>query len=136
MDETTTSTTTAPETKFCKECGAKIAKKAVICPHCGCQVEEPVAAAAAQPQIVINNSNQNQNQNNNVNAGIPYGAKRCNKWVAFLLCLWLGYVGAHKFYEGKVGGGILYLLTGGLFGIGWFIDTIALLFKPNPYFVY
>ena len=28
-------TTVMQETKFCKECGQKIAKKAVICPHCG-----------------------------------------------------------------------------------------------------
>ena len=126
MDGTTT---TATETKFCKECGAKIAKKAVICPHCGCQVEE---TAAAQPQIVINNSNQNQN---NVNAGIPYGLKRCDKWVSILLCLFLGMVGAHKFYEGKAGMGILYILTGGLFAIGCFVDFIALLLKPNPYYV-
>ena len=58
-----------------------------------------------------------------------------NKWVAFLLCFFLGYFGAHKFYEGKVGMGILYILTFGLFGIGWLIDCIALLLKPNPYFV-
>lgn len=31
--------------------------------------------------------------------------------------------------------GILYLFTLGLFGIGWLIDTIILLFKPNPYYV-
>lgn len=31
--------------------------------------------------------------------------------------------------------GILYIFTGGLFGIGWVIDTIAYLFKPNPYYV-
>ncbi len=124
---------TATETKFCKECGKTIAKKAVICPHCGCQVEE---TKSAQPNIVINNSNQNSNQNNNVNVGVPYGARLKDKWVSFFLCLFLGYIGAHKFYEGKIGGGILYLFTGGLFGIGWFIDTIALLFKPNPYVVY
>lgn len=51
------------------------------------------------------------------------------------MCLFFGFLGAHKFYEGKTGMGILYLLTVGLFGIGWLIDCIALLFKPNPYFV-
>ena len=56
-----------------------------------------------------------------------------NKWVAFFLCLFFGYLGAHKFYEGKVLFGVLYLLTGGLVGIGIFIDLIILLFKPNPY---
>ena len=58
-----------------------------------------------------------------------------NKWVAFLLCLFLGYFGAHKFYEGRIGMGILYLFTFGLFGIRWLIDLIILLTKPNPYYV-
>ena len=31
--------------------------------------------------------------------------------------------------------GILYLFTLGLFGIGWIVDTISYLFKPNPYYV-
>jgi len=30
--------------------------------------------------------------------------------------------------------GLLYLFTGGLFGIGWLVDLILLLFKPNPYY--
>lgn len=58
-----------------------------------------------------------------------------NKWVALLLCLFLGVVGGHKFYEGKVGMGVLYLFTGGLFGIGALIDFIVILTKPNPYYV-
>ena len=49
--------------------------------------------------------------------------------------IFLGVLGGHKFYEGKVGMGILYLFTGGLFCIGWIIDIIVLLTKPNPYFV-
>lgn len=58
-----------------------------------------------------------------------------NKWVAVLLCLFLGHLGGHKFYEGKIGMGVLYLFTGGLFFVGAFIDLIILLTKPNPYFV-
>lgn len=120
------------KTKFCKHCGAKIPEAAVVCTHCGCQVEE--MKHAEQPSIVINNANTNTNTNANVNAAM-FGVRMKNKWVAFLLCVFLGYLGAHKFYEGKAGMGILYLFTCGLFGIGWFIDCIVLLFKPNPYYV-
>lgn len=131
---TENSTVTQEKMKFCKYCGAKILEAAVICPHCGCQVEE--AKRAEQPSIVINNANTNTNANtnNNVNAGM-FGMRERNKWVAFLLCLFLGFLGAHKFYEGKAGMGILYIFTVGLFGIGWFIDCISLLCKPNPYYV-
>ena len=52
-----------------------------------------------------------------------------------MLCLFLGIFGGHKFYEGKIGAGILYLLTAGLFGVGVLVDLIILLFKPNPYYV-
>ena len=123
--------TVTQETKFCKECGQKIAKKAVICPHCGCQVEE---TQQASPQIVINNSN--QNTNSNVNAGVPFGAKLKRKWVAFFLCLFLGFFGAHKFYEERIGMGLLYLFTGGLFGCGWCFNLLSLLGKPDPYYVF
>lgn len=115
--------------KFCKHCGGRIPADAVVCTLCGRQVEEMNAAAA--PNIVINNSN--ENTNTNLNAFVAAKAK--NKWVALALCFFLGIFGAHKFYEGKVGIGILYLFTLGLFGIGVLIDFIALLLKPNPYFV-
>ena len=123
-----------PQTKFCKHCGAKIPVDAVICTACGRQVEEMHhdSAPAQQPNIVINNSN--VNQNTNINGGANFARQR-NKWVAFFLCLFLGFIGAHKFYEGKNVRGIIYLFTGGFFLIGWFLDTIILLFKPNPYYV-
>ena len=57
-----------------------------------------------------------------------------NKWVSLLLCFFLGYLGIHKFYEGKILLGIVYLFTLGIFGIGVLIDFILLLFKPNPYY--
>lgn len=56
-----------------------------------------------------------------------------NKWVSFFLCLFLGVFGIHKFYEGRVLLGLVYILTGGLCGIGVLVDLIVLLFKPNPY---
>lgn len=42
----------------------------------------------------------------------------------FLITLFLGWAGVHKFMEKKTGMGILYLCTLGLFGIGWFIDIL------------
>lgn len=118
------------ETKFCKHCGQKIPKDAVLCTFCGRMVEE--AQQNAAPQIVINNDNNNVNSNvNQANAALS--SKMKNKWVAVALCFFLGAFGAHKFYEGKVGMGILYLCTFGLCGIGTLIDFFVLLFKPNPY---
>lgn len=120
------------KTKFCKYCGAKIPEEAVICTACGRQVEE-TKTNAATPNIVINNSNANSNVNTN-QIGVA-GLRPRNKWIALALCIFLGYFGAHKFYEGKGGMGVLYLLTLGLFGIGVFFDFFSLLFKPNPYYV-
>ena len=117
--------------QFCKHCGAQIAEDAVICTVCGRQVEEMKSANAPQPTIVINN--ENANTNTNLNAAPQKSPK--NKWAALALCFFLGIFGAHKFYEGKIGMGILYLFTGGLCGIGALVDFIALLFKPNPYYV-
>ena len=48
-------------------------------------------------------------------------------WIDFFICLFLGIFGVHKFRERKIGMGILYLCTMGLFGIGWFIDCIRYL---------
>lgn len=112
--------------RFCSFCGAELNEGSFLCPSCGRHNE-----AASQPTIVINNQNVNTNT---AIAGGMHGRPR-DKWVAFLLCLFLGVLGAHKFYEGKAGMGVLYILTFGLFGIGWLCDLIALLCKPNPYYV-
>lgn len=42
--------------------------------------------------------------------------------VAWLLLTFLGLMGIHRFYMGKILTGLLYLLTGGLFFMGWLYD--------------
>jgi len=46
--------------------------------------------------------------------------------VAWILQTFLGYLGIHRMYMGKWLTGILYLLTGGLFAIGWIYDFCTL----------
>lgn len=121
--------------KFCKFCGEKILEDAVMCTHCGRQVEQ---LKGEQSQVIINNSNANSNINNNNNINNNSSAayrKPKNKWISLILCLLLGFLGVHKFYEEKAGLGFIYLFTGGLFGIGIIVDFITILFKPSTYYV-
>jgi len=52
-----------------------------------------------------------------------------NYSVAWILLTFLGVFGLHRFYMGKWGTGLLYLLTVGLFGIGWLYDYCTLNFQ-------
>ena len=121
--------------KHCKFCGAMIDWDCVVCPHCGKQVETLQQAPQYNPQVVVN-TNQNVNQNvSNPPYSTPHYPKRCEKVTALLLCIFLGWCGAHKFYEGKKGLGILYIFTFGLWGIGWLVDIIIIGTKPEVYYV-
>lgn len=124
--EETVKSESKEETKFCVHCGKKIPIDAVICVKCGRQVSDLSNNKATEPVVITNN--------NTAVATVITGRKK-DKWVAFVLCLLLGVFGVHKFYEEKVGLGILYLCTGGLCGIGVIIDLIIILCKPNPYYV-
>lgn len=119
------------ETKFCKHCGTQIPKDAVICTACGRQVEEN-KQDVQQPNDGISNLNNSIDVDGSSYSG--YGLPR-NKWISIVLCFFFGWLGAHKFYEGKDWWGVIYLCTGGLIGIGSLVDFIILLFKPNTYYV-
>lgn len=116
----------------CRNCGAgefTEHEEYYECAYCGTQYPR-----ARQPVTVVKEIHYVPTAQRTNTPSFRSGRKR-NKWVALLLCYFLGLFGGHKFYEGKTGEGILYLCTAGLCGIGWLIDLVAILFKPNPYYV-
>lgn len=93
---------------FCQKCGTEVVEGSK-CPNCG-----QVANEAAQTVVIQQNT-------------VPAKSSK-KKVTAGLLCFLLGIFGAHRFYVGKVGTGILWLLTAGMFGIGAFIDLLYIIF--------
>ncbi len=85
--------------KFCSECGETIKAKAEICPKCGVR-------QAAAPSAFVTTA--------------PNGK---SKLAAALFALFLGGFGAHKFYLGQTGTGVLYLV----FCWTWIPAIIALI---------
>lgn len=50
-----------------------------------------------------------------------------SRGTAAVLCFFFGALGIHRFYVGKIGTGLLWMFTAGLFGIGAFIDFIIII---------
>lgn len=106
----------------CPKCGAPMEHNR--CAYCGYQEEAPASAAAVPPQAAQPAS---QPQAAAGSQTIPASQmSKKSKTAALLLCIFLGYLGVHRFYVGKIGTGVLYLLTGGLVGIGWIVDIITI----------
>ncbi|EEG30108.1 TM2 domain protein [[Clostridium] methylpentosum DSM 5476] len=119
----------------CRNCGAENADTNNVCIYCGQPLRgnanysqpNPNQQVQAGPQVgqpihITLNTNPNVNPQPHPYSNIPLKSKL----VALILCVLLGGLGIHRFYLGKAGTGILWLLTGGLFGIGWIVDIILI----------
>lgn len=83
---------------YCRGCGKEIHSTAPTCPHCGAPQREGAGKA-------LNGT-----------------------WVALvLMCFFVGFLGVHRFYVGKIGTGILMILTFGGLGLWVLIDLIMIL---------
>ncbi|HEY5047314.1 MAG TPA: TM2 domain-containing protein [Rhizomicrobium sp.] len=84
--------------QYCRGCGTIISTLANACPRCGA----PTGTR-------------------------PAGASPKSRLVALLLCFFFGLFGIHRFYVGKIGTGVLQLLTVGGLGIWACVDFILII---------
>ena len=124
----------------CSNCGAQIPELGKFCSYCGTEAgsftEHDEKSAVQEIHVHHHYYEQEQPEQQVVyEPQVVYKEQRIkspkSRLILFLLYFFAGYVGAHKFYSGKIGMGILYALTGGLFGIGLFFDFFSILLG-NP----
>ena len=102
---------------FCRECGKKVNENAVACTSCG--VNPKRASNFCGACGVKTKANQVVCVKCGVSLGsYSGGTGEKNKMIAFLLALFLGVWGIHKFYLGYNNQGIIMLVCG---TIGWFL---------------
>ena len=102
----------------CPQCGATIDPRATECKFCSeklavqhaaqqvQQVQPKIVYAQPQPQVVIQQAAPQHVYVSGINPSWPIKSKL----AAGLLGIFLGGIGVHKFYMGKIGMGILYIL--------------------------
>jgi hypothetical protein len=119
--------------KLCKNCAHEVGSTALVCPFCGntlVQTKKGVVDETKTKQShLFSDGEKGPNLNNEFVRG-PY-----QKWLSITLCLLLGWLGAHKFYEGKYIMGLFYAVTFGFWGVGIVLDLIQLCGKKKYYYV-
>lgn len=125
----------------CPSCGADSDNR--FCPYCGSEMprREMNDGSVEKNTTLTKVVNDSYNHVTNIyyvsgsEAEAPsqfYSSELCprvsskDQTLALILCILLGEFGAHYFYVGRIGKGFLYLLTGGLLGIGWIVDIIKI----------
>lgn len=102
---------------YCAKCGKQLIDTAVVCPDCGHPTElyelERHRAAAKQEA---------KSQDEPVRVKLEETRSPRSRATAMLLCIFLGFAGAHRFYTGKVGTGVIYIFLSAL----WVIRFVEL----------
>lgn len=96
--------------KVCPQCGAPIDPNAAECKFCGEKLAVQQTAQTMAGQQVVNPQTVVIQQQPVYVSGINPSWPVKNKMAAGLLAIFLGCFGVHKFYLGKIGMGILYVL--------------------------
>ncbi|MDR2301688.1 MAG: TM2 domain-containing protein [Deltaproteobacteria bacterium] len=120
----------------CSSCGAPTNPTDINCPSCG-QPQAAQGGQGGQPyggQPYANQPYGGQPYPGQPYPGQPYPGQPfydpyqspLSKTVALLLCWYLGALGVHRFYAGKILTGVIMFLTGGAFGIWIIVDFILI----------
>jgi TM2 domain-containing membrane protein YozV len=94
--------------KFCKHCGNNLTTDAQFCSKCGVQIETD----SSFPQIKKPHPSPKSHQKSPI--------------VVLILGLFLGILGIHRVYVGKIYTGLFMLITVGGFGIWYLVDLILI----------
>jgi TM2 domain-containing membrane protein YozV len=104
---------------LCPQCGAPLPAGSAQCKYCGETISAPQQSAPQQPQQPVYQQQQPMYQQQPIyqqqqpvydNGGINTAWPIKSKIAAGILAIFLGGIGVHKFYLGKIGLGVLYLV--------------------------